>query len=480
MLVASVAAIAWGALAFAAVYPWAYTPLAVVCAIAGIAGLAATRGARPPIGALAACSAAVATAIVLQLIPLSPDLLARVSPATPAFLSQYDLGYFSRTAVSGSSVDAAPLLRPISIAPERTRVGLMLFSAFALFMLGLTAVFSHSGARGFALAVLALAILLALVAVVQAAANPRGHSAQVLIYGFWQPRFPSVPFGPFVNPNHFGGWMLMALPLVLGLFYGTLDARIRGGSSHVGPLLRSPDAGVLMLSGFAVVPMGVALMMTRSRSALVCFAAIGVLSTWAVVRRQAGRAAKTLAVAGGTALVVGTMAWAGLDTVLWKFTADAELGSGVGRLSAWRDTVAIARDFPWTGSGINTFGTAMMVYQTGDRLAHFRESHNDYLQIAAEGGGLVGLPIAATLVVFVRDVRRRFREAPKSGTTYWLRIGAVIGMLAIALQSLVEFSLQMPGNAAFFAALAAVALHRSPRLAGAPTRVTPASHPKAR
>jgi hypothetical protein len=40
-------------------------------------------------------------------------------------------------------------------------------------------------------------------------------------------------------------------------------------------------------------------------------------------------------------------------------------------------------------------------------------------------------------------------------------------MVAIALQSLVEFSLQMPGNAMLFALLAALALHRSPRLSAA-------------
>jgi hypothetical protein len=35
----------------------------------------------------------------------------------------------------------------------------------------------------------------------------------------------------------------------------------------------------------------------------------------------------------------------------------------------------------------------------------------------------------------------------------------VTGLLAIAVQSLVEFSLQMPGNAAMFAVLCGVALH---------------------
>jgi hypothetical protein len=39
------------------------------------------------------------------------------------------------------------------------------------------------------------------------------------------------------------------------------------------------------------------------------------------------------------------------------------------------------------------------------------------------------------------------------GVDYWIRIGAVTGILAIALQEISDFSLQMPGNAVFFVVL---------------------------
>ena len=71
------------------------------------------------------------------------------------------------------------------------------------------------------------------------------------------------------------------------------------------------------------------------------------------------------------------------------------------------------------------------------------------------------LPAAACLVSFIVAVRRRFKEET-STSDYWVRVGAVTGLAAIALQETVEFSLQMPGNAALFALLCGIALHGSP------------------
>ena len=99
---------------------------------------------------------------------------------------------------------------------------------------------------------------------------------------------------------------------------------------------------------------------------------------------------------------------------------------------------------------------------------HLREAHNDYLQLAAEGGLLLGAPIVFTAAALMRDVRQRF--AGSHGSSYWIRLGAVAGLGAIALQSTVEFSLQMPGNAALCAVLGGIALHRDPRSTRAVTR----------
>ena len=72
-----------------------------------------------------------------------------------------------------------------------------------------------------------------------------------------------------------------------------------------------------------------------------------------------------------------------------------------------------------------------------------------------------GRPIAILAAVFVRRTRGRLRECAASSMDYWIRVGAVMGLLAIAIQELAEFSLQIPGNATLFVVMCALAVHSS-------------------
>jgi O-antigen ligase len=91
------------------------------------------------------------------------------------------------------------------------------------------------------------------------------------------------------------------------------------------------------------------------------------------------------------------------------------------------------------------------------------QAHNDYLQVIAEGGLLVSVPVAIVVGLVVTGIRRRLSSGQDDRVTVWIRLGAVAGLLGIAAQSLVEFSLQMPGNAVLFVVLMAIALHRPDR-----------------
>jgi O-antigen ligase len=457
---ALLAVLMWGALSFGAVYPWAYQSLAVACAVFGVAGLLLGRRSRPPIGWLAAAFVVLAIGVGAQLIPLSRPSLAQISPATIKFLSQYDFSYV----VSNSS-------HPISIAPVKTELGLALLVALAIFLLGVAKVISRIGAQRLVLGLITFGALLAIFGIVQEVVNL--SNKEILVYGFWKPQYyGSRPFGPFINRNHFAGWMVMALPLALGYVYATVEKIWKsgpGGAFNRISSLSSSAGGRLLLLIFACATMFMSALMTRSRSGIAAVGVVALLAGATVIMKQATVRRKITTAAVFFVIVAAITAWAGGDVIMGRaLRTDANNATVGGRIPIWRDALTIISDFSLFGSGLNTFGTATMVYQTSPLELHFQEAHNDYLQLAAEGGLLLGVPCLLLLGIFVRDVRRRFREAPKEGMTYWLRIGAVIGLLGIAAQALVEFSLQMPGNAALFAVLAAIAVHQSPNLRDRP------------
>ncbi len=452
--------VAWGALAFGSVYSWAFWPLAMAAAGCGVAGLLTGRGAAAPRLAsvpLAWCLAVIAAAVLLQLAPVPLDLAARLSPHMNGVLAQLDVAF------------AAGLTsrHTLSIAPVATGTALLLFLAFAVMMLGVARVASLAGARTIAWIVCTLGVLLAVIGIVQ---RPL-YAGQ--IYGLWAPMMESTrPFGPFVNPNHFAGWMLMALPVAFGL----LCSAVARGMAGVKPdwrsriiWLSSREASQAILVGAAAVVMAVSLVLTMSRSGMVAFAASVAITSWFALRRLPDGSKQVMVAAYLACILVVAVGSVGGEAIAARF-ASANPANINERLPIWRDTWAIVRDFWLTGTGLNTYGVATLLYQTAMPEVHLREAHNDYLQLLAEGGMLLAVPVACAIAVFAGEVHRRFLRS--HGSSYWVRLGAVTGLLAIALQSTVEFSLQMPGNAALFAVLAGLALHHPP-----PARPRADGHP---
>jgi O-antigen ligase len=279
------------------------------------------------------------------------------------------------------------------------------------------------------------------------------------IYWVWQPIWDSAnAFGPFVNRNHFAGWMVMAAPLVAGYVCGLLASREPspdGSWRERIAWLSSPAASRLVLSSVALLAMVLSVVWTLSRSGIGAIAVAGiVLGLCAAVRLKGrGRAVGACFVLAALALAV---VWRGVDDVAAWYD---RTGSLAWRVQLWNDTWPIVRDFRWFGTGFNTYGVSTLVYPMTDTVFHAVEAHNDYLQILSEGGLVLAAAAVMTVLVLARSVRRAFAQE-QSVETYWIRIGAVTGLVAIACQEAVEFSLQMPGNAVLFALLVAIALHR--------------------
>jgi putative inorganic carbon (hco3(-)) transporter len=165
----------------------------------------------------------------------------------------------------------------------------------------------------------------------------------------------------------------------------------------------------------------------------------------------------------GVLLLIVVISFANFDSLMARFDETlTESAAGRGRSAIWADAGRLARDFAITGTGAGTFGTAIAVYQTAEPGYSIGQAHNHYLQIAAEGGALVGVPAALVVVAFLLLFLTGMKEDQTSD--HLMRAGAGAGLAGVMLQSFWETGLRMPANAMLFAVLAAIAIH-SPVLA---------------
>ena len=185
-------------------------------------------------------------------------------------------------------------------------------------------------------------------------------------------------------------------------------------------------------------------------------AAITVFAWLVVTRHRLGGAPQRVLVlmALGVVLLAG-VSWRGLDLLTQWFFDERSLLS---RVDAWRDGWDVVRHFPLLGTGLNTYSPAMLFYQSRNPGFHMAQAHNDYLQLAAEGGTVVAIPAAITAVLLLRAIHRTLRAAGPEARGFWVRAGAAVGLMTMAFQELVEFSLQIPANAFLFCTLAAIAV----------------------
>lgn len=332
--------------------------------------------------------------------------------------------------------------RSLSLDPQSTAKA-ALISAFLLTMFWTCReMFDRHGVRPVARALAGSGFAVSIVAIVCKATAP------TLLYATWSPGPSSQPYGPFINRNHMGSWLVMTAPFVVGY----LIARLQKRSGARGRL--KLDALTIWL-GAAAAAMYAASILSLSRSTFLGMVAAGLSGGLMAVARR-GRAAATWF----TGVVVASLLIAAAMPRTADLVSRFEEGGGGrewSRLEIWHDTLPIVQDFPLTGIGVGAYRTAMVVYQQADRQLFFNQAHNQYLQLAAEGGLLLGVPLVIATIAFAAAVVRKTRE--DRSPTFWIRAGAVAGIVGIAVQSLWETGLRMPANGLLFAALCAAAIH---------------------
>ena len=252
------------------------------------------------------------------------------------------------------------------------------------------------------------------------------------VYWFRQLREGGDVFGPYVNRNHFAGFIELTAPIGMSLLV------FRGVRRDL----------FLMVGLLTIIPIG-ALILAASRGGIVSFAVeIGVLALLARTRRrESPRIIAIGAVALGAVLLI---LWLGAGAALERFsTTRAGDATLVRRASMFRGAEHVFFDYPIKGAGLGALVSVYPRYETmydGYVVDHV---HNDYIEALAETGLVGGFCGLAFLWLLFREARKSF-TAEQGHFSRALHAGAIAALCGLLIHSFVDFNLHIPSNALLF------------------------------
>jgi len=259
------------------------------------------------------------------------------------------------------------------------------------------------------------------------------------LYWFRELRYGGIPFGPYVNRNHFAGLMELLIPLALVPLV-------------LGKVRRER---LLVVCLFAVIPIA-AVFLSASRGGIISLCLQFSLLLYLLVRRR-GLGGHLLAVTGVLLAAIWIVMWLGVGRILQRFSSLQSLEVTEGkraamRRGAWR----IFLDHPLAGTGLGTLQIVYPPYETLYDGKIVNHAHNDYLEAFAETGLLGGLCCAWFLAVLLRKFISRFRQIDFSFAGA-LPLSGIVACAGFLVHALVDFNFHIPSNLWLFLLMAHLA-----------------------
>ena len=259
------------------------------------------------------------------------------------------------------------------------------------------------------------------------------------LYWFREMYYGGIPFGPYVNRNHFAGFAELFIPMAL---VPLMLGKVRRERWFIVGL-------------FAVVSIG-SLFLAASRGGIVSFAVeVVMVVIWMSLRRMGPKQ-----MLGGAAVLIAALvmvSWLGVKEIAQRFSSmkAMEVSSGK-RASMRRDTWRIFVEHPWMGTGL---GTLQIVFPAYDTLYDGRivnHAHNDYLEALAETGIAGGLCCALYLGLLLFHSAQQLSRGHASFAAV-LNLSGLVACAGFLVHSLVDFNLHLPANAQLFFLVATLA-----------------------
>ncbi len=407
--------------------------------------------------------------LLFQLIPFSPRTLKTISPSTYSLYKEllpgYDTGASFNKAASGLESDpnskeflysSMEQKRAISVYPHATREYLFKIIAYlGTFLLIVYSVRTKTQIKSLLYIIVFVGFTLAVLGIIQK------YAWNGKMLWLWKPVQVSGPtgFGPYVNRNHFAGFMNLMIPLAVMLIISKSEKVRERAKNEVKKMKDYFDIerrAMLFFLIFMTVIMIVALFLSLSRGGVLSFAGAFIFLGFMMSKRKRGRRRANTIIA--VSLLVGLLTWFGWDPIIHRLETlkyVAQNPAATVRVKVWSDTVEMFKDYPVSGTGIGTYANISHKFKSfkDDHLVGF--AHNDYLQMLAEGG-IIGIGIVVvSSVLFLSWIISRWKKRHDRFVVY-VTLGCLAGIIGLLLSSITTFNFHLPANAFLFAVICAL------------------------
>lgn len=416
-------------LAFGSVEPWSLA-LMEVLVLAAAMGLLSARRRRGELYDMPAILPLLLLwgVMAFQLIPLPPLALKVLSPA-------------AHRIYEGSVWRLAPgQWMPVALNLKAGMLELFRYTSYVFMYMLTVQLLSHKGRlKDTATVIAAFAALLAFSSILQMSmAGDKALWVRELTGG-------GSPYGPYVNRNHYAGFMVGLLPVVVAMFlYHRPTLRYSSLRERLAEILRHKRTNEHVLVGFGSILIGVSVLLTRSRGGIISLCVSMAFMYYMLKRRDSGRAFLLVLLMG---LLIPAVEWFGWTHILDRFEVllSPELGLANFRVEMWEGALGIIRDFPLLGAGQGAFMDIYRSYGVSPPGLVVDHAHNDYLEIMAEGG-IVAFVLFAWFVLSVmgacvKALKRRHERYSK-----YLAIGIMAGIVGRLTHGLLDFNHYIGAN----------------------------------
>lgn len=378
--------------------------------------------------------------LAFQVIPLPLFLLKLVSPGTVNYISQL------KGQLTG--------FHSISLVPLHTLTYGFRFLVFVLFFWVLIHI------RFKKEEIISILKVLVLSSVFQVALGLvkyiHGNKHFFLFFYEIKDNDPLVNFltGTLGNPNHFSFYLGMILPLFLALLFLKLQF-LEIGKSLREKIISTVDKNKMLLLYTAVpVLLGVGIILTGSRAGIITMVLSFLIFGQLAVYLKRGKSIRHK-LAFFFIVITAAVLFIGVQSTVKKFLSTNFESQG--RFLRWPATLSMVKDFSMFGVGFGTYRYSYFLYDKDEGGNWSTHAHNDYLEIAAEGG-IIGSIIFLLLIGMVIYSIMRMWWARGHPEIKILGIGIITSLSAAVFHSFFDFSLRIPANMFVFVLVLALGI----------------------